>query len=86
VPCATGIQLRYSISVSYFVLSLLSLLFLKLLYMVASDGVGQLMGCIKYTAMVYGVIVFTCGILIFAIEVPALPASVSVSWTGMSLN
>lgn len=58
--------------------------YLYLLFTVASDGVDKLMNCSMIMAPLYGLVLFTGGILIFALEMSNLEQRITDAWNAMS--
>lgn len=83
-PQVNGILLSAEISITYFVLSLISLLTLVGAVEAVSYGMKSLIFWWRIILLVYGAILFILAIVIFVVEVQRLEKSVQESWSAMS--
>lgn len=84
VPRQDGILIGAGISITYIVLSLISLVLLFGIYETVSYGIKSVMYWTKIGCLLYGITITILGILIFVLDVPAIPGNVILSWTAMS--
>lgn len=72
------------ISLSYFVLSLLSLIGLYGALQSVSYGLKSIIYWTRISLLVYGLILCVLALLVFVLEIPRLPDNVTLSWAAMS--
>jgi len=86
VPEWSGITLSRGISLTYFILSLFSLLLLGLFYEASSYGEVSFLYWQRILSIAYGVILLILGILALAIELPAIATKSDSVWLALSVN
>jgi len=84
VPREDGILITRGVSITYFILSLVSLIILFGVYETVSYGIKSVMYWTKIGCLLYGTTITILGILIFVLALPSIPSDVSISWTAMS--
>lgn len=84
MPREDGILLIRGVSITYFILSLVSLIILFGVYETVSYGIKSVMYWTKIGCLLYGTTITILGILIFVLALPSIPSDVSISWTAMS--
>lgn len=84
MPREDGILITRGVSITYFILSLVSLIILFGVYETVSYGIKSVMYWTKIGCLLYGTTITILGILIFVLALPSIPSDVSISWTAMS--
>lgn len=69
---------------TYFILSLLSLIGLYGAFETVSYGLKSIIYWTRIILLVYGLTLLVLALLIFVLELPTLPDSVTSSWSAMS--
>lgn len=84
VPQTNGILLNAGISITYFILSLVSLATLFGAFETVSYGLKSIIMWTRITILIYGLLLMVMGVLVFALELPKMEERVTTSWSGMS--
>jgi len=86
VPQINGILVSIATSITYFILSLLTLFFLYMQYEVVNYGYRSGLFCWRIFAPIYGIILLILGIVLIAVDLPKNGEASANKWAVMSNN
>ncbi len=86
VPQINGVAIPVGASITYFILSLVTLLFLYLQYEVVNYGNKSGIFCWRIMAPLYGISLIILGAAVMAAELPKNGNTVLTKWGAMSNN
>jgi hypothetical protein len=86
VPQINGVAIPVGASIAYFILSLVTLVFLYLQYEVVNYGNRSGIFCWRIMAPLYGLSLIALGVAVMAAELPTNGNTVLTKWDAMSNN
>jgi uncharacterized protein YhhL (DUF1145 family) len=86
VPQINGIPLARTVSIGYFLQSILSLLLLFFYFEIVSYTMKEFLNVSRFVSMVYGVLLIVLGILVIVFEVPLAKRNSESIWDRLSEN